>query len=206
MFAAAQERRAVEPAHRARYGRLVELIERRRGCPDERVLELACGTGEGMVVLAERGFRVVGLDAAPGMVQRARTTVAACTAERAAVRRLNFNRPLPLASAAFDHALCVSALQLAADLAAVVAEMVRVVRPGGLILLATAACPRGGTSQPPGRSWTHRLLYAAKGAIERSGLVPGFDIAQLAELLRGAGASVIDTDVTDGLLVAVGQR
>ena len=40
--------------------------------PGDRVLDLGCGTGEDAVTLASRGIRVVGLDASPAMIDRAR--------------------------------------------------------------------------------------------------------------------------------------
>jgi len=61
------------------------------------------------------------------------------------------------------------------------------------------------TARRPRRR-AHRVLYAAKTTVECSGLVPGFDVAELIALLAHPGATVIDTAVIDGLVVAVGQR
>ncbi len=100
----------------------------------------------------------------------------------------------------------VSALQLAAEPAAVVAEMVRVVRPTGLVLLATATCPRTGT--PPAdrvAGAPGALRGEDHGRIQRPG-TRRFDVAELIALLAHPGATVIDTAVIDGLVVAVGQR
>jgi SAM-dependent methyltransferase len=205
-FAGAQQQRAREPSYGARYDRIVDVLERQRARPDERVLELGCGTGEGVIALAERGFVVVGIDAAPGMVRRARAQLALRGGRSATVRRMNFNRPLPFGNAAFDHAVCVSALQLAVEPARVVAELIRVVRPGGVILLATPVPGRTPTRLPPTGSRRHRVLYIAKAVIERTGLVPRFDGQQLAALLRDAGATIVETHMTDGLILAAGHR
>jgi SAM-dependent methyltransferase len=49
--------------------------------PGDRVLELACGTGEDAVHLARRGVRVTAIDASPAMVETARRKVAAAGLE-----------------------------------------------------------------------------------------------------------------------------
>ncbi len=59
---------------------LREAVWRRldaRFSPGDRVLELACGTGEDAVHLARRGVRVTAIDTSPAMVEAARRKVAA---------------------------------------------------------------------------------------------------------------------------------
>jgi len=49
-----------------------EIIERARFQPGERVLDAGCGSGRVTKLLLERGVRVVGVDADPAMVAKAR--------------------------------------------------------------------------------------------------------------------------------------
>jgi ubiquinone/menaquinone biosynthesis C-methylase UbiE len=54
---------------------LVRLLEERRAKPRQ-VLDLACGTGNVSELLAAEGYRVVGVDLAPGMIAQARSKAA----------------------------------------------------------------------------------------------------------------------------------
>jgi SAM-dependent methyltransferase len=96
-----------------------------------RVLDLACGTGEPGLTLAERvpGCAVVGADGAFGMARAAhagaRERGLAC---RFAVAR---GERLPFADGAFDRVVSRFGLMLFDDPAAGLAEARRVTRPGG---------------------------------------------------------------------------
>jgi trans-aconitate methyltransferase len=68
---------AWNPSHYDRAGAFVpklgaDLIELLAPLPGERVLDLGCGTGDLTAQLAERGARVIGLDASTEMVDEAR--------------------------------------------------------------------------------------------------------------------------------------
>ena len=103
------------------------------------VLDLCCGPGRHLVPLAERGYPMVGLDAASLMVERAREQ-----AERekvaAGLVRGEAER-LPFREAAFDVVLCLfnSFGYLLSDEgnAEVIREVARCLRPEGRFLLDT---------------------------------------------------------------------
>jgi ubiquinone/menaquinone biosynthesis C-methylase UbiE len=110
------------------------LAERARPAPGAAILDVGCGTG----VLARRlaranGGRVVGLDVTPAMLDVAR---AAASRDGLAVEwREGAAERLPFADAEFDLVTCQFALMFFADRAAALAEMRRVLRPGGRLAL-----------------------------------------------------------------------
>lgn len=95
------------------------------------VLDVACGTGESACFLArEYGARVTGIDHADEMLRRAAAKA------RAQGLAVTFTRAeaaaLPFGDGAFDVAICECTLCLL-DKARALAEMARVVRPGGCV-------------------------------------------------------------------------
>ena len=93
----------------------------------ERALDLACGTGDIAFRLAGLGARVCGLDITPRMLQLARgkTTAPACTWTTGDMSAL------PFADGTFDIVTTGYGLRNVPDLDAAVAEITRVLRPGG---------------------------------------------------------------------------
>lgn len=96
------------------------------------VIDLACGTGDFCVDLADAGLTPIGYDLSFGMLSAARTTAPLVHAD---ILRL----PMPPASV--DGATCGFALRNLVELPAFFAELGRVVRPGGRIGLLEVAEP-----------------------------------------------------------------
>jgi demethylmenaquinone methyltransferase/2-methoxy-6-polyprenyl-1,4-benzoquinol methylase len=97
-----------------------------------RVLDLAAGTGDLCRDLTAAGHRPIGVDLSFGMLAAARTTAPLVHAD--ALR-------LPVPDGAADGATCGFALRNFVDLEAFLAELARVVRPGGRIALLEVAEP-----------------------------------------------------------------
>ena len=97
--------------------------------PPGRILDAACGTGRHSVWLAARGYEVVGVDASPDMLAKARAKLPGTRFESGALTAL------PLPDALVDAALCALALVHVQDLRPAFAELARVVRPGGRIVI-----------------------------------------------------------------------
>jgi len=95
------------------------------GGPNARVLEVGCGTGHWLGVLAPHTCQMVGLDLSAGMLGHARRQVPASGLAQGQAGRL------PFAGASFDLLLCVNALHHFPDPRAFIAESRRVLRPGG---------------------------------------------------------------------------
>jgi ubiquinone/menaquinone biosynthesis C-methylase UbiE len=92
-------------------------------------LDAACGTGRHSRHLADRGFEVVGVDANRTMLDIAEAKVPE------ADFRLGDLEDLPVDDASVDVAVCSLALSHVERLAPAVAELARVVRPGGTVIL-----------------------------------------------------------------------
>ena len=104
--------------------RLIRLAELR---PDDRVLDLACGTGDLLFASAERVRSAVGLDITHRMLQLAR-------AKRAARVVTGDMLALPFPDASFTVVTTGYGLRNVPDLAAAIAEIHRVLVPGGRLL------------------------------------------------------------------------
>jgi demethylmenaquinone methyltransferase/2-methoxy-6-polyprenyl-1,4-benzoquinol methylase len=102
------------------------------------VLDVATGTGLVAVTLLRAGFRVTGLDQSPGMlaVARERLGPAAELVEASA-------EAVPFPDGAFDHLTVTYLLRYVDEPAAVLAELARVVRPGGTIASLEFGVPGG---------------------------------------------------------------
>jgi SAM-dependent methyltransferase len=113
-------------------GRLLDLIP---AAPGERWLDAACGPGLVARGLAPRVGRVEGVDMTPAMVELA-AREAAREGIGNAVFALADATALPYADASFDGAVTRFSLHHIPVPGRVVAELRRVVRPGGAVVLA----------------------------------------------------------------------
>jgi len=101
-------------------------------CPRGRALDVGCGTGGLAARLADVGYEMVGLDPSDGMLEQMRRQAPAVRAVHGS------GSELPFSDCEFDLALTVATLHHIADPAAVretLIEMVRVLRPGGRVLV-----------------------------------------------------------------------
>lgn len=102
------------------------------GLPVGTALDAACGTGRYAAYLAELGHRVIGIDASPEMLTQARKRMPEGDFREAGLQRI------PLPDNAVDIIVCALALTYVPDLAPVMAEFARVLRPGGHLVISDA--------------------------------------------------------------------
>jgi ubiquinone/menaquinone biosynthesis C-methylase UbiE len=122
-----------------------ELTESLRIIPGERVLDVACGSGNGALAAARRAWGdTVGADFVPALLERGR--------ERAAAERLEVEfveadaADLPFEDGGFDVVMSIFGAMFAPDQERTAAELLRVCKPGGRIGMANWV-PDGGVGR-----------------------------------------------------------
>lgn len=98
-----------------------------------RVLDVGCGSGRLTVALAEAGATVTGIDTNVGQLEQARGRAGEAGVELTLLEA-DFNAPLPFADASFDAVTSRLALMAAGDAVATLAELGRVLEPGGRLV------------------------------------------------------------------------
>ncbi len=145
------------------------------------VLDLGCAGGFMAEALARRGANVTGIDPAAEAIAAARTHAAA---EGLAIRYdTGVGEALPYPGAAFDAVVCVDVLEHVADLGRVLAEVARVLRPGGQFLFDTI------NRNPVARFATITVAEDLLGLLPKGTHDPAMFIkpAELTAGLRGVG-------------------
>jgi len=105
---------------------------------DGHVLDVATGTGLVAALLLRQGHEVTGLDQSPEMLAVARRRFG----DEVALVNASADA-LPFHSEAFDHLTFTYLLRYVADPAATLAELARVVRPGGFVASLEFGVPKG---------------------------------------------------------------
>jgi SAM-dependent methyltransferase len=152
-------------------------------------LDAACGTGRHTAYLAGLGHHVIGVDASPGMLARARNRLPGADLREADLHAI------PLDNDTVDLVVCALALAHLPDLKPVLAEFARVLRPGGHLIISDAhhllayvrpiLARRPGTDGRPSilREYHHPLSDYLAAA-----LPAGFQVRHCEEIDRGPGA------------------
>jgi ubiquinone/menaquinone biosynthesis C-methylase UbiE len=118
------------------YGRekIERLLEREvaRLAPGASVLDVGCGTGFNVGRLVRRGFSVTGVEPSVGMRERA-------IRDNPGARIVDGDiRALPVGDASFDLAVCIEVIRYLDDPTSALAEIFRVLRPGGVAFITAA--------------------------------------------------------------------
>lgn len=124
--------------------------------PGSLVLDVACGTGDFCRELQAAGHRAAGFDLSAGMLAAARTSAPLVLADALA---------LPVRSGSADGATCGFALRNVASLERLLAELARVVRPGGRIGLLEVAQPDSRLLRLGHRLYFHRVVPLIGGLL-----------------------------------------
>ena len=145
--------------------------------PNERILDLGCGTGELTAQLAEAGARVTGADASAAMVAKAKQAFPALDFRVMDARQLSFPDPF---DAVFTNAVLHWIQE--ADQPAVLTNVYNALKPGGRFV-----------GEMGGQYNVERVLTALADALARRGLPSAVrtnyfpSVARYAQLLEVAG-------------------
>jgi ubiquinone/menaquinone biosynthesis C-methylase UbiE len=112
------------------------------GLPGGVALDAACGTGRHSAYLASLGHTVIGVDTSAAMLERAREKVPSGEFHEADLH------DLPLPDDHVDVVVCALALMHVPEIEPVLAELVRVLRPGGSLVISDWRTLIGGTGIP----------------------------------------------------------
>jgi ubiquinone/menaquinone biosynthesis C-methylase UbiE/catechol 2,3-dioxygenase-like lactoylglutathione lyase family enzyme len=135
---------------RARLEAVVRLV----GDGPGSLLEVGVGSGRLTARLAERGWDVTGIDAAPRMLELARARAPGARLEAARAEEL------PFEDASFDAVVAVGVLEYG-DLEASLRELARVLRPGGRAFLGVR------NSSAPTVAWSSRVMHPLARRVKR---------------------------------------
>ena len=119
--------------------------------PGDRVLDACCGTGDLALACARTGGKVTGLDFSPRMLERARRKSSAVTWIEGDLLAL------PFVDGSFDAATVGFGVRNVADLGRGVAELARVLVPGGRLGILEITTPTG-LLAPFYRVWFDRIV------------------------------------------------
>lgn len=101
-----------------------------------KALDVGCGTGNNLIAFAERGYSAHGIDHSPEMVAIAERKLADRRLGARVTLRTGDVRALPYADGCFDVVLCTGVLHHLVDMRPCLAEIDRVLKPGGSFHLA----------------------------------------------------------------------
>ena len=187
------------PAERAAWNRILDLVIPPRGALD--VLDAGCGTGFLALEMAARGHRVTAVDLAPAMLAEAR---------RKAARRgasIQFEEAdaeqLPFPPGSFDLAISRHLLWTLPHPEAAIDEWIRVLRPGGRLVVVDGQFDTGAPTGPGG---------SARGSAEYAAIsrhLPFFGgrpQAEIEALLRAHGLEHVASDSLLDLVTAQEDR
>jgi demethylmenaquinone methyltransferase/2-methoxy-6-polyprenyl-1,4-benzoquinol methylase len=176
--------------------------------PGDRVLDVATGTGDLAIELAGRvgpQGEVVGLDFSEAMLRRARQKAPAIRFEPGDALELHYP------DASFDAATVGFGARNFADLERGIAEMARVVRPGGRVVVLEITTPSHSPLAGFCRAWFDRLvpvLGRLAGDSSAYSYLPQSvkrfpPPAELAALMAGAGLLEVGWIETAGGIIAI---
>lgn len=120
--------------------------------PASKVLDIACGAGHTGLLLAEMGHHVTLADISPAMLERVQE--AAAQRKLSVETRCHAAEEFPYPARSFDLVTCRVAAHHFSNVPRFVAEVARVLKPGGAFLLIDGSVE---DNQPEAEAWLHQV-------------------------------------------------
>jgi ubiquinone/menaquinone biosynthesis C-methylase UbiE len=187
------------PAERTAWDRILALVVPSRDGLN--TLDIGCGTGFLSLELAGRGHRVTGIDFAPAMLAEARRKAA----ERGFAIRFEQGdaEQLPFTPGGFDRAMCRHLLWTLPHPEAAIDEWIRVLRPGGRLVVIDSQFDPSVLEVSPQNARTSPE-YA--GIADRLPFIGGRPQAEIEALFRAHGLVDVGGDPVLDLVQAQAER
>lgn len=159
--------------------------------PGQAVLDVGCGTGPVALTAARAGAKVTGLDLSPALLERARQH--AGTASVAIEFKEGDAESLPFGDGAFDVVVSQFGHMFAPRPNVTIAEMLRVLRPGGRIAFST---------WPPEHMVGRMFALTGKYMPPPEGVSPPPQWGDINVVRQRLGDAVRDLEFTRGVMAA----
>ena len=187
------------PDERAAWDRILDLVVGDRSALD--ALDAGCGTGFLAFELTDRGHRVTGVDFAPAMIAEARRKAL----DRGASIRFEEGdiEQLPFPPRTFDLVISRHVLWTLPHPEAAIDEWVRVLRPGGRLVVVDSHLALG-TAPPASQNARTSPEYAAVG--DQLPFMDGRSREQIEDVLRTHGLTSVSSDPLLDLVAAQTRR
>jgi len=112
---------------------VLDMLDAKRG---ETILDVGCGNARDILPLVRAGGKVVGVDLSEGMIEQARTELAAAGVRDVALQ-VGDTTALNFPAEFFDKILCSEVIEHVPDADLAIQEMFRVLKPGGALVIST---------------------------------------------------------------------
>jgi len=187
-------------AERAAWDRILDLVLSAGRRID--ALDAGCGTGFLSFELAARGHHVIGVDFALAMIEEARRKSATLGVTSVRFEEADAEQ-LPFMPASFDLVISRHLLWTLPHPEAAIDEWIRVLRPGGRLVVVDGQFDAGAAAAPPG-SARSSAEYAAVG--DQLPFLGGRSMEQIEALFQAHGLVHVSGDPLFDLVAAQAQR
>ena len=186
---------------RSRVENVLGRLNEQGAMPTQKVLDAGCGTGVYTLALGQAGFVATGVDVSGSLLAQAGRSATALKVP-ATFEKMDLDDVLWYDDGSFDHAICAAVMHWVRQPANLLAELRRVITPGGLLVTTLwldpirhrEAYPQAFAAQRAGLRQT--ALKRVKDLGERSRYARYWNTDEIAQLLKVARFEPLSLDGT----------
>lgn len=142
-----------------------EIAKRLNARPGSMILDAGCGTCAKSVLLAARGFRVMGTDFSESVLELAKETVRTRGYDGRITLQCEDLTALSFPNGAFRYVLCWGVLMHVPEVQRALSELARVLAPGGVLIISEGNMF---SAQAVALRWLKRLLRRERAHVTRT--------------------------------------